>query len=153
VSGASGIALAFINLAWPSITLEISVACCSIVFYSLMAYISLYFSLQDDVVSVTSLFGSLSAYLFLGLIFASAYVLLFHLNNSCFTGVGHRVIEDFIYFSFVTLTTLGYGDINPISALAKTLCWMEAYLGQAYLTVLMALMVGKYLIQHQKDKK
>jgi hypothetical protein len=50
-----------------------------------------------------------------------------------------------IYFSFVTLTTLGYGDVLPVSPVARTLAWIEAVLGQLYLTILVARLVGMHL--------
>jgi hypothetical protein len=51
-------------------------------------------------------------------------------------------MQNLTYFSFVTLTTLGYGDILPISRLARTLAWMEAVFGQLFLAVLVARLVG-----------
>jgi hypothetical protein len=50
-----------------------------------------------------------------------------------------------VYFSFVTLTTLGYGDIAPLSQTARTLAWAEALLGQLYLTILVARLVGMHI--------
>jgi hypothetical protein len=49
------------------------------------------------------------------------------------------------YFSFVTLTTLGYGDVLPVSPAARMLAWIEAVLGQLYLTILVARLVGMHL--------
>ncbi|RLC19439.1 MAG: hypothetical protein DRI24_00125 [Deltaproteobacteria bacterium] len=53
--------------------------------------------------------------------------------------------HDYLYFSFVTVTTLGYGDITPANALAKSIVILIATSGQLYLTVLVAMLVGKYL--------
>ena len=50
--------------------------------------------------------------------------------------------NDFIYYSFVTLTTVGYGDITPVSPPARTLSWLEAMMGQFYIAVLVAFLVG-----------
>ena len=50
-----------------------------------------------------------------------------------------------IYFSFITLTTLGYGDITPVSRMAKNLALLEAVWGQTYLAVLVARLVGRHL--------
>ena len=58
-------------------------------------------------------------------------------------------ITDFIYFSFVTLSTLGYGDISPIEPIAKSLAIFLAIAGQLYLTMIIALLVGKYLSAKQ----
>lgn len=147
--GALAIGLSLCDLIWPHEGVELLMSVISISFYVIMIYTCLYFSFYDEVVSVTTLFGSLCAYLFIGLTFSSLYELIHHLNNQAFSNVVHFQ-EDLVYFSFVTLTTLGYGDIQPLSSLARTLAWLEAYLGQAYLTVLMALMVGRYLKHHQE---
>ena len=56
---------------------------------------------------------------------------------------------DFIYFSFVTITTLGYGDILPVSHLARSLAIMFSVTGQLYLTMIIAMLVGKYLSVNQ----
>lgn len=55
------------------------------------------------------------------------------------------------YFSFVTLTTLGYGDIQPLSPPARTACWLEAVVGQIFLTVLIARFVGLNLVNRQQS--
>jgi hypothetical protein len=51
----------------------------------------------------------------------------------------------FIYFGFVTLTTLGYGDITPDTILARSLSIFTALIGQLYLVIIMAILIGKYL--------
>jgi hypothetical protein len=60
------------------------------------------------------------------------------------------LVPHLLYFSFVTLTTLGYGDILPVEPLARTLAWLEAVAGQIYLTVLVARLVGLHLVQKGK---
>ena len=55
-----------------------------------------------------------------------------------------------VYFSFTTLTTLGYGDIIPVSPLAKMLTNLEAIIGQLYPSVLIAILVGGYISQRPK---
>lgn len=54
-------------------------------------------------------------------------------------------LQTFVYFAFVTLTTLGYGDISPLTPLARSFSTFTALLGQLYLVIIMALIVGKYL--------
>ena len=56
----------------------------------------------------------------------------------------------FTNFSFVTMTTLGYGDISPVSPAARTLAWMQALVGQLYLAITIAGLVGIH-IARQKD--
>lgn len=62
-----------------------------------------------------------------------------------FAGSALPKFHDYLYFSFVTLTTLGYGDITPANALGKSIVILIATSGQLYLTVLVAMLVGKYL--------
>ncbi len=52
---------------------------------------------------------------------------------------------DFIYYSFVTISTLGYGDIIPVSSIAKNMSIMLSISGQLYLAMIVAMLVGKYL--------
>ena len=53
--------------------------------------------------------------------------------------------NDYLYFSFVTLTTLGYGDVIPVSHLARSTTMLIAVTGQLYMTILIAMLVGKFL--------
>jgi len=55
------------------------------------------------------------------------------------------------YFSFITLATVGYGDVTPATPLARALAWMEAVTGQFYLAVLVAGLVGFKITQAMKD--
>lgn len=55
-----------------------------------------------------------------------------------------RVFSMLIYYSFCTLSTLGFGDISPVGTVARTLSWLEAVCGQMYLTILVARLVGQY---------
>ena len=102
------------------------------------------------------IFGSVCAYLLIGLVFASLYGLLFLVNPGSFAFsdalVEHLTIEQerqnfgvFTYFSFVTMTSLGYGDVAPISDMARTLAWVQAVLGQLYLAITIAALVGTHI--------
>jgi voltage-gated potassium channel Kch len=55
------------------------------------------------------------------------------------------------YFSFITLATVGYGDVTPATPLTRTLAWLEAITGQFYLAVLVAGLVGFKVTQALKD--
>lgn len=94
------------------------------------------------------------AYIFVALAFAQTYVLLFLWDPHSFSipagsdfqvGTGFR--GEMVYFSLVTLVTLGYGDIVPKTDLARTLAVSEAVIGQFYMAVLVALLVGKFVSQ------
>jgi hypothetical protein len=95
------------------------------------------------------LMGSLCIYLLLGILWAVYYALIEMLDSGAFhyaVPVGATLPSShFLYYSFVTLTTLGYGDVVPISPLVRTASYLEAVIGQVYLTVLVASLVGRHV--------
>ena len=99
-------------------------------------------------VDLNSLVGAFCVYLLMGLIWALMYRMLLLCGLGHFSGniatQTHELFPDLIYFSFVTLASLGYGDISPIGGLPKTLAYLEALVGQFYLAVMVASLVGVY---------
>lgn len=99
-------------------------------------------------VDLNSLVGAFCVYLLQGLIWALLYRLLHISGWVSFIGnisdQSEKLLSDLVYFSFVTLASLGYGDISPNSGLAKTLAYLEALVGQFYLAVMVASLVGVY---------
>lgn len=95
------------------------------------------------------LVGTLCVYLLVGLIWAVIYSLILHVDPQAFHGVGvdaRRAVDaDLVYFSFVCLTTLGFGDILPLTPLARFLVYLEAIVGQFYIAVIVAILVGSRL--------
>ena len=61
-------------------------------------------------------------------------------------------VEDMFYFSFITLTTIGYGDFSPTSALGQRVAIIQGLIGQFYLAIVMAILVGKYLSYNQSEE-
>lgn len=101
---------------------------------------------QGDI-DTNKILGSICLYILLGLIFSLLFTLIYLNFNDAFNGVTsgqawYVILPDFVYFSFVTLTTLGYGDISPIQPIAKFLVYFEAMVGQFYLAILVASLVG-----------
>lgn len=94
--------------------------------------------------------GSLCVYILLGLSWAFAYALLEFLHPGSFhmpaQDQGYSLF-DMLYYSLVTLTTVGYGDISPVTHPARGLSTAEAVVGQFYLTVLVARLVGLHISQ------
>jgi hypothetical protein len=96
------------------------------------------------------LFAALDAYLLAGLLFAVAYWAIDQVLPGSFRGVtGELSQRDAIYFSFITISTLGYGDISPLSEPARGMAVVEAVSGQMYLAVLVARLVSLYSREHQ----
>lgn len=111
-------------------------------------------------VNVTIIINSINGYLLIGILgavlLAMAEILqkiLYHLDTGAinFAGETAQGFHDFLYFSFVTLTTLGYGDVTPVSAFAKSVTLMIALTGQLYLTILIAILVGKFLSRTETE--
>jgi hypothetical protein len=99
--------------------------------------------------------GAVCVYLLIGLAFAMLHIigLAAHPDSYKFpTPNSNREItrtfdekSELVYFSFCTLSTVGYGDITPTSRFSRTLSWMESVVGQLYLSILVARLVGLYL--------
>ena len=103
--------------------------------------------------NVNRLVGAICVFLLLGIIWSFAYSILELAVPGSFSGFepGHdpRSDSSWLYFSFVTLTTLGYGDITPESAMARTFAFMQAVVGQFYIAVLVAGLVSAYISDRQ----
>jgi voltage-gated potassium channel len=108
------------------------------------------FVLRAPSVNVEVLCASIAAYLMLGLMWTIAYWLVDQLTPggafSFNTNAGTRSMNGFtgFYFSFITLSTVGYGDITPVSRIARWLAALEAMTGLLYVAVLIARLVALY---------
>jgi hypothetical protein len=105
-------------------------------------------------ISANRIVGAICVYLMIGVIWALSYALLEAVVPGSFKGLTEHVAStswnpDWVYFSFVTLSTLGYGDITPMTYSARALSYFEAIVGQFYLAVLVAGLVGAYLSEKQ----
>ena len=104
---------------------------------------------------VNQLVGAVCIYLLIGSIWSLLYALLYLIEPGAFTERTHLAANgasrDWVYFSFITLTTVGYGDITPVSPVARALTFLEAIVGQFYLAILVAGLVGSYLARKRGD--
>jgi hypothetical protein len=98
---------------------------------------------RTPVVSVQSLMGGLSIYLLIGMFFAAVYGSVARLSGAAFfSGEGRSTASDYLYFSFITLATVGYGDLVPITRIGRTLAAVEGLTGQLYPVTVIALLVA-----------
>jgi hypothetical protein len=120
-----------------------------LVFFFLSCIIAVYDVLFGGVIDINRLVGAACIYLLSGSMWGIVYFLLSVVSPASFVGITGETwseqLNEFTYHSFVTLTTLGYGDITPAAPVARTLSYLEAVLGQMYLTVLVAAMVGIHI--------
>jgi voltage-gated potassium channel len=102
-------------------------------------------------ITVDSIFGAVCVYLLVGMAWGSLYSMTEVISPGSFQASGQLAStlnseetrqSVLAYYSFVTMTTVGYGDITPVSAQARTLSWLEAMMGQFYIAVLVAFLVG-----------
>ena len=101
--------------------------------------------LAKPTVTIQSIYGALSAYLITGLMFAACYAAIQHLGNAPFFANGQpATTQTFQYFSFTTLTTLGYGDFTAAGNGGRAIAVMEALTGQVFLATLVARLVAAY---------
>lgn len=138
----------------------------SILVYLAFCILSIVFTLQRvlfaDEIDANRIAGAVCVYLLLGISWSLCYYLIYHLDAQAFHGVAQAavvhaeqqkgLIYDFIYYSFVTLTTLGYGEITPVHKMARALAYLEATAGVMYVAVLVAALVGTYSAQRKKPK-
>jgi len=102
--------------------------------------------LSSGAITLNRVVGALCLYLLLGVIWAIMFEFVELARPGAFDYHGQQVgepIEQMLYYSFVTLTTLGYGDIAPIDPVARTLSYLEAVIGHLYVAVLVAGLVGR----------
>ena len=101
--------------------------------------------LSFSTVTIQSIYGALSAYLVVGLMFAAFYAAIYHLGGQAFFANGQpNSTQTFQYFSFTTLTTLGYGDFTALHNGARAIAVLEALTGQIFLATLVARLVAAY---------
>jgi hypothetical protein len=101
--------------------------------------------LSQPVVTMQSIFGAVSAYMILGLMFASLYAAMNRFGaGAFFAGRSPGNIKTFQYFSFTTLTTLGYGDFTAAGSGGQAVAVMEALIGQVFLATLVARLVAAF---------
>ena len=98
---------------------------------------------QHLVISGQTVLGAICAYLLFGMAFAFIYHAMWDLDASTFKGdLGASPQFGLLYFSYVTLATLGYGDIVPVGQLARSFAMIESLVGQIFLVTLVAALVG-----------
>lgn len=97
---------------------------------------------RHTVVTATTLWGAIAAYLSVGVALSFSYATIYTLDAAAFTNVIDGGLGEFNYFSFVTMTTLGYGDITPTSDLTRALAVFQTIIGQIFLIVVVARVVS-----------
>ncbi|MBL7849782.1 MAG: hypothetical protein JNN04_02685 [Cyclobacteriaceae bacterium] len=128
----------------------------SLFFLALMVIVLLHIFREGDV-TFHRIQGAVAVYLLIGLIFSRAYHLIYLIDPLSFQMTDiiretETYYSRFVYFSFVTLTTLGFGDITPINLGAKSLVMIEGLFGQLFPAIMITRLVTLE-IEHRKNRK
>lgn len=118
----------------------------------------------DKAIGFDKIIGGCCLYLIVGMIWAYLYGMVEEFSPGSFSASNMQFLDGqdgnnnhhvrgsvLLYFSFVTLTTVGFGDITPLAPIARTIVWLEAVFGQFLVTVLLARLVSLYL-DYSKDQ-
>lgn len=144
-------------VAEPSLALSVTVNALSLGFFAFTAGVLLAYTLTSQRVTQDVLYGAVASYLLLGGLWFSAYVLVETIRPGSFVDVsvgGGQAAgwTNLLYFSLVTLTTLGYGDIVPATLVARHLAVAEAIVGVMYLAIVISRLVGLFVAQSRSTE-
>lgn len=107
---------------------------------------------EDGEVTLRTLSGVLAIYLLLGMLFSFLLGAAAELESGAFfTSDPAPTRSDFLYFSYVTLSTVGYGDLSPITDVGRMLAVTESLIGQIYLVTVVALIVANLRPRGQRS--
>ncbi len=129
--------------------------CFGIAFIAFLVIIILSFIFGEHEVTINVIYASIVVYLLIAIMWMFVYLVLESIHPGSFAignsqiDVGRRL---YIYYSFVTITTLGYGDITPTTDLANSFSFLEAVTGQLYIAILIARLVGMHIAQSMNKK-
>ncbi len=136
-----------------------------ICFFSLVTITILKFVLSYKRIDADKIYGGVCGYLLIGIIWALIYTTIENAMPNSFefggiySGDYHYLftyrfyLGNLIYYSFVTLTTIGYGDIYPISITARLFSSLEAVIGQIYIAVLIGRLVGVHILYSLSERE
>ena len=154
------LAVSYLILIWSTYLVSISmVRVLSQLFGALftgyiLIFILVFIARQQDVTAEV-IKAAVCGYFFLGLMWSFIYVFLESVQPGSFqiaqNGTGDQ--GNFIYFSFITMTTVGYGDTTPVTNGARSLAVLEAVMGQLYLAVTIARLVGIHISQGLQNRQ
>ncbi len=148
--GSAALAVRWMAYFTPTHTLQLWADGWSVVATLVLAMVLLLQVFRNGPVTHSRIQGAIAVYLLFGVGWAHAYHITELLHPGSFNPAGAMSsVSDFAYFSFVTLSTLGYGDITPARPIARSLSVGESLTGQLYLAVLIARLVAMEVVSWQ----
>lgn len=158
------LAVLVVLIEWLSILFYLSIITtvsflANIIFFILLVVLFIGQIVKSKTVTPQVIMESINGYLLLGMSFSILIGLVCSIDPSSFsfkhlsgqTSQSFAYFSNYIYYGFVTLTTLGYGDVVPLSPAAKSLSIFTSVTGQMYIAIIIALIVSKYLSQRRAE--
>jgi len=161
------VALAVLNLGTRSLgylhhdlDLDTLNALMSVLFAGLLMWVILIQVFREGPVNAHRIAGSVAAYLLIGFVWGEAYLIValqtdmaFSFPQTVLFEDSHGLQDKLLYFSFITLTSVGYGDIIPVHPFAQRLAMLEALIGQLFPAILLARLVSLEIESRQERRK
>lgn len=145
------------HLVTGSVAAEVTTILLEMTFCALSLGFALDHVLFGTSMSFNRIIGAICVYLLLGLIFGQTNMLIYKFLPNSFNGIDNTEVamEGFtlLYYTFVTMTTLGYGDVSPEGPLARVIAYLAAIAGQFYIAILVAMLVSQYINQLNQQKQ
>lgn len=149
-------AVGWVRVYVPSERLAVISIAMWMVFLAVLAAVILVRVFSEGGINFHRIQGAVAVYLLLGVIWAGGYRLVMHFAPTAFNpppaGDEATLMSRLVYFSFVTLTTVGYGDVTAVYPAARSLALLEALAGQLFPAVLIARLVSLE-VSHREDKR
>jgi voltage-gated potassium channel len=127
----------------------------ALLFYLFTTVIAFRTLLTGERIDLNMLMGSICVYILVGISWSILYYFESVIHPGAFNGIaemsGKQRFTELLYYSYVTVSTLGYGDVTPVTPIARTLAYLEALFGQFYIAILVASFVGMHIARSHKD--
>ena len=152
------VAATAIHLHFRFLFLDVIAATLFAVFYIYVMVIVLIYIIKGADVTADKILGVISLYFLIGFTWASLYHMVYSINpgaflaSDTFLASSGQPAPDFVYFSFITLLTVGYGDIRPVSGIARSLAMLEGIMGMLYVGVFISRLLSIYKPNHEKNR-
>jgi len=122
------------------------------VYFSFITFYLFRDLMNSEKITPSVIIGAFAGYFMIGVIYFFIFALLdlVYSDTTSVDMMTDQGVDDMFYFSFITLTTIGYGDFSPTSSLGQKLAILEGLIGQFYIAIVMAILVGKFLTRDSK---
>ncbi|RUA26235.1 MAG: hypothetical protein DSY76_06085 [Bacteroidetes bacterium] len=118
----------------------------SLIVFSIAIYKMVEQVIKSKIVDAQLIIETIIGYLLIGIIFTLINVLIISIKPGAIGFINDTpTLGDIIYYSYITFTTIGYGDISPVVQIARSTAILFGLIGQLYLTIIIAFIIGKYL--------